>query len=266
MENQKKLVAKMSDPKLSAEKKKAYQEQFQQLTGMVKQFSSKKVAQMEMLKPAEQKAKEKEKERLDRELDLLSSRPDWEGGDEGGVNQALKEQLESLKVKAEQQGIDPAAVLQGGAGRGRGGYGRGRGRGAFGRGGARSLDNRTTKIKVTGVPPADHENVKAHLMQFGEVISAEFKDTEDFGVVHFKNRWEAEKAFVKPPTIDSAPALKFSWLNEPAAAPVIKTEEAPAAADAVNGGAGDAAGGSAEVVAGFDEFEEDDTGDRNWKR
>ena len=86
----------------------------------------------------------------------------------------------------------------------------------MGRGGARvahSLDNRTTKIKVTGVPPAAHENVKAHLMvswslyiavncdadtsfnskQFGEVITAEFKDNEDFGVVHFKNRWEAEK-------------------------------------------------------------------------
>ncbi|KAJ3044885.1 RNA-binding protein 27 [Rhizophlyctis rosea] len=286
LEAQKKIMAKLDDPKLKPEDKKMLLEQLKKMQAMSKDLmeqekNSLAVAKAQRATPAEKK-EEKLREHLDRELDLLSQINEGAEG-EGGANPELVAKLESLKSQASAAGIDTAALLQAGGaprGRGRGRGGFGRGAGAFaargGRvGGSYNLDNRTTKIMVKNVPPEALDEIKAHFITMGETHSIEFKDGEDFGVVHYKNRWEAEKAIGMPFKLEQAPKLQIVWYNDPSSssasgspapatpgATAVRTEDA--ASSSANGGAPDVAvGGGGHYDDGS---EEEEDSDRNWKR
>ncbi|KAI8809230.1 hypothetical protein BJ742DRAFT_771363 [Cladochytrium replicatum] len=152
--------------------------------------------------PSQNVFEEKERERLDRELDFLHKINDTAGqdGTNEEVDPALKAQLDALKSEALSLGIDPAAVLSSPATT----VGRGRGRGSWlARGGyaygsqPRSfrLDNRTTKILVKDVGPITQDILKSNFENFGEVESVSEAEANSY-VVSMKTRKDAEKALV----------------------------------------------------------------------
>ncbi|KAN0065550.1 hypothetical protein ACQY0O_001387 [Thecaphora frezii] len=222
---QKTLLAKLSDKNVSAEERKAAMASLKKLGDDIKATTDAvkaAVAAVAAAPPAaaagtggakdgldsqhwKEQREKREKEQLDRELELHSK-----GASPGSTTEELRKKLESLKAEAAALGLDSNGAASGAApsgyaprGRGRGAYvprGARGGYGAYGwgRGGAvvnRSmrLDNRTTRIKVTELPEgADLEKVQEHLKQFGEVESISDEGADGLTVV-YKTRASGEQ-------------------------------------------------------------------------
>ena len=204
----------------------------------------------------------KERQRLDRELEMHSK-----GGNGNGTTEELKATLARLQAEAASMGIDPASpsapTLSGGAYRGRG-----RGRGAYssyrgGRGGPpgrMSLDNRTTKLRISDLPAESEEQrnkAQEWFKQFGEV--AEFSQDGFEGepndvLVVYKVRANAEAALRSGLSIPDVGQVKASWYTAPTA-----TNSATAITAA--GGAATASTAEEETEAGHDDDDGYDGGE-----
>ncbi|SNX82151.1 uncharacterized protein MEPE_00857 [Melanopsichium pennsylvanicum] len=276
---QKSLLAKFGDKDLSAEDKKAVFSQLKKLGDEIKASTESAKTAFEALQnaPREPAApattagdwraeKEKrEKEQLDRELDLHSK-----GSEPGSTTEELKKKLESLKAEAASLGVDGASGSSAGSygfntrGRGRGGY-VARGRGGYAsysaRGGVamanRSLriDNRTTKLKIDDLPTdVDVDKVKEHFSTFGEV------DTFDAitGTVIFKVRNSAEQALRGGAEIPNVGSVKLSWIQPSVSTPIATapTSAAVEGEQSING----------TDVEGGGNVEYDEDRDPSWKR
>ncbi|KAF9388235.1 hypothetical protein CPB97_001388 [Podila verticillata] len=230
-----------------------------------------------------------EKERLDRELEVLGQTPSASGETSSAsgapdknaeATAALKAKLAALKAQASALGLTEGGVY---AGRGRGGayVPRGRGRGAMNpwtRGGGRGggpivsqhrtfkLDNRSSKISVQNVDDVSRAGLKTHFEAFGEIESFSFDDDGASATVHYKNRKDAETALQQGSQFSDAVPLKLGWVSEstaPGAAPTSRplTSAQPASATADIG----ASNFDTNEGAGFHESEDED-GERSWKR
>ncbi|KAJ3300228.1 RNA-binding protein 27 [Borealophlyctis nickersoniae] len=218
-------------------------------------------------------AEEKEKERLDRELDLISQKnTGLASGVVPTVDPTLRATLENLKAQASERGIDSSQVV----GSERGGFFRGRGsRGGFagrgGRGAGRmsyNLDNRSTKVQIKNIPVPAQELLKAHFTRFGETETIVFDDAKETGVINFKTRRGAERAIAKVPKIDGAPDLQLTWFQEsPVDSPQPGANNGSGHEHVLNG----ESGGSNAINTAEEELDEEDDEDedgkeRNWKR
>ncbi|CAO1634163.1 unnamed protein product [Sympodiomycopsis kandeliae] len=188
---------------------------------------SKPLSAYDPIKVQEQKQKA-EKERLDRELDAHSR-----GSAPGSQTEELRAKLQALKAEAAQLGIngsdnDSAKHHIPRAQGWRGGH-RGSGvRGGWAGGGAMRLDNRTTRLHVTGIANAEEANgVKEWLKTFGEVAS--FDDSAvvpgDFSV-NFRTRQSGEQALRSDLQVPNVGKVSLRWASSPSAA----TEDQPAVA------------------------------------
>lgn len=292
---QKSLLAKFGDKDLSAEDKKQTMTQLKKLGDEIKASTEAVKAAVEALQAAPKEPpaaaaavagpgadagnwkaeKEKrEKEQLDRELDLHAK-----GSSPSSTTEELKKKLESLKAEAASLGIDGGAGAAAGGpssygfnprGRGRGGY-IPRGRGGYtpyaARGGAmgnpnRSLriDNRTTRLKIDDLPTgADAEKVKQHFSSFGELDT--FDPTS--GTVVYKARSSAEQALRAGTEIPEVGSVKLSWIQPP-------TTSTPAATSVAAGSgaaeSGEQAQAGTTAAGGEGEGEYDEDRDSSWKR
>eukprot|EP01114_Cavostelium_apophysatum_P015598 TRINITY_DN4283_c0_g1_i3.p1 TRINITY_DN4283_c0_g1~~TRINITY_DN4283_c0_g1_i3.p1 ORF type:complete len:705 (-),score=209.05 TRINITY_DN4283_c0_g1_i3:128-2242(-) len=206
---------------------------------------------------------DKQKEILDRELDLLRNEPETttenEAAGESNVEK-LQKKYNSLQQVAASMGIDPTSPK----------------RKPFGTPGGRpakrpmALDNRTTTIVVMKIPDTiKDEDLQQHFQTFGEVSSvSRFGSDKSAALVRFADRRSAETALSKGKTIKSQ-TLPMLWHT-----PSVKT-----AAGTEQRSADDAtkveAEGEEEVVQEIYEGERDDAysdeegeghEDRSWKR
>ncbi|KZW02091.1 hypothetical protein EXIGLDRAFT_760307 [Exidia glandulosa HHB12029] len=189
---------------------------------------------------------DKEKERLDKELDIHAVKTEITNGDgdgegDGSTTEDLKAKLAKLREEAASLGIsDPSAAAAGGYGAG--GYrpyrGRGRGaRGGFYRGrGAMpmrsmKLDNRPKKLLIKGTAGDDDalQTVRTWFDTMGQVESASLLPSGDV-LVAFHNRSFAEQAFARPSNISGVGSVEVSWHSDapttaPAAAPLAAKGE-----------------------------------------
>lgn len=288
---QKSLIAKFGDKDLTPEDKKQTMTQLKKLGDEIKASTEAVKAAVEALQAAPREAppstaaagadagnwkaeKEKrEKEQLDRELDLHS-----QGSSPSSTTEELKKKLESLKAEAASLGIDgaaagPASYGFNSRGRGRGGYiprGRGgynayapRGGAAMGPNRSFRIDNRTTKLKIDDLPEGvEADKVKQHFASFGEL---EAFDAATATVV-YKARTSAEQALRGGAEIPEVGSVKLSWIQPaPAAAPAAAAVAATGTAAATTGDTGSSAEGVGQAAATGDEEYEDDR-DSSWKR
>ncbi|KAF8941872.1 hypothetical protein BGZ47_007093 [Haplosporangium gracile] len=231
---------------------------------------------------------QKETERLEKALSAT---------DAAETTAALKAKLAALQAQAAALGLEQ----QGGyAGRGRGGYiPRGRGRGTpantWTRGGGRGgaivshhrifrIDNRSTKLSVQNVDDLSKEGLREHFETFGELESFSLGADGASATVQFKNRKDAEVALQQGSQTANAAAgpLKLNWISEPqqapvtaapslygtghpkVSAPVTSSTTTPVTA-AVSGDA-DAMAAAAAAAGHFGESDDEEHGERSWKR
>ncbi|KAH9049466.1 hypothetical protein EDB84DRAFT_1037590 [Lactarius hengduanensis] len=157
----------------------------------------------------------KERERLDKELELHSAALDGEE-----TTEALQAKLAKLKAEAASLGIDPltesAPAYPYNSHRGRG---RGRGR-AFFRGAARGgppragmkLDNRPKKLLVKDVGSDGVQAVRDWYEAGGQVDAVETLENGDV-VVTFKTRAAAEQGLAKGSNIPPSGQRQISWYH-----------------------------------------------------
>lgn len=183
---------------------------------------------------------------------LAMVKKDMEAPQQGETTAALQAKLAALKQEAAALGLDA------GRGRGRGGFrGSFRGRGGAFRGGFNPaqfrLDNRTTRIGVSGLPATyDAEALHAHMRQFGELASMDRTDGGDI-VVTYKARRPAELALRAGGAIAGVGDVALAWVEAPRAPPAGPGADADADADAPVAQLEDAAG-------------REDEREDNWKR
>ncbi|KAF9994323.1 hypothetical protein BGZ80_005782 [Entomortierella chlamydospora] len=238
----------------------------------------------------QKEAEKRERERLDRELEVLNTNPVENSGatapaagastDAADTTAALKARLATLQAQAAALGLES----QGGyAGRGRGGFvPRGRGRGAlpntWTRGGARGgavvsqhrtfrIDNRSTKLSVSNIEESSKDGLKEHFESFGELESFSMGPDGVSATVQYKTRKDAETAMQQGSQAPNATTpLKLGWISEPQSTPAAGSfatslppkTTAPA-------GTGDITSVATETTVGY-ESEEDEDGERSWKR
>ncbi|WFD31529.1 hypothetical protein MSPP1_002567 [Malassezia sp. CBS 17886] len=125
----------------------------------------------------------------------------------------LQAKLASLRKEAASIGLDASGHAQ------RGGF-RGRGRGYFRwRGGASgnrpmSLDNRTTRVCVSGLAgAADVDKTKTYLQQFGEYDNVDAADGSL--AVTFKTRANGERAMRSGTSIPDVGEVNLAWVDLP---------------------------------------------------
>ncbi|KAA1468608.1 hypothetical protein DENSPDRAFT_476953 [Dentipellis sp. KUC8613] len=186
--------------------------------------------------PKAEEHEQKERERLDKELEMHAAVVE---GEEDST-EALKAKLEKLKAEAASLGIDANAEPQYGStsyrpyrGRGRGsrGYFRGAMRGGPPRG-SMKLDNRPKKLLVKDVSPDAVQAVRDWYEPGGQMESVETLEGGDV-VVTFRTRAAAEQGLAKGPHIPVAGHKQISWYTGTASAhpPVAKPAIAKAGAD-----------------------------------
>lgn len=169
---------------------------------------------------------------------------------DNATTEELQAKLASLRSEAASLGLDASGSFRGGP-RGRGMRGamayRGRGRGTFNR--SMTLDNRTTKVGVSGLPQNyDMDKLRKHMQSFGEYTSIE--PDGDQMVVTYKTRASGERAMRASGSMPEASEASFQWVE----APVVPTAAMEPAMPA---------SGQAETMAELDEG----AGEReNWKR
>ncbi|KAI8914840.1 hypothetical protein DFJ77DRAFT_36632 [Powellomyces hirtus] len=286
LEEQKKIMEKLKSTTLNPKEKKALLDQFEILSKSLKTVmqsaSSHVSAAHTQVKPAPLSREDRERQRLDRELDALNQSQQAPAA--AGPDSNLVAHLEALKAQAAERGIDPAAVLAAGESRGGGhAFGRGRGRGAWaagGRGGSRmTLDNRTTKIQIKGIVPPAHLQLKSYFEAFGTVSGLTFSDNDTNAIVEFASRRDAERAMSEPVKLEGAEAVDMSWLTASSSSPdaaaalsssTVSAYPATAPAGHQNGkGGGEltaATGADATKRAWEEEDEDEDDTETSWKR
>ncbi|KAI9512644.1 hypothetical protein F5148DRAFT_992132 [Russula earlei] len=209
---QKALMEKLNTA--SAEEKKEIFAQLRKLGREIKATSSPAAPSpstkpsLSIPKPEDREAKERE--RLDKELELHSAAVDGEE-----TTEALQAKLAKLKAEAASLGIDPSAEsLPTYSYRGRG---RGRGR-AFYRGGGRGgpprasmkLDNRPKKLLIKDVGSDGVQAVRDWYEPGGQVDAIETLENGDV-VVSFRTRAAAEQGLAKGFNIPLAGQKQVSW-------------------------------------------------------
>ncbi|KAG2123567.1 hypothetical protein DEU56DRAFT_863854 [Suillus clintonianus] len=152
----------------------------------------------------------KERERLDKELELHAV---------GESTEDLKAKLAKLREEAASLGIPEtnAEVSYGAPYRGYRGRGRGA-RGAFFRGAPRGgpprasmkLDNRPRKLLVKGVREDSLQALRDWYETTGQLESTEIIGDDEV-LVSFKTRAAAEQGFAKGPTVAAVGPVKISW-------------------------------------------------------
>ncbi|KAF5377555.1 hypothetical protein D9615_005206 [Tricholomella constricta] len=169
----------------------------------------------------------KERERLDKELEMHNTTSLVEG-EENTEN--LKAKLERLKAEAASLGI-PDVATEPSYGGGYRPY-RGRGRGARGyrgamRGGpllraSMKLDNRPKKLLVKGVREEGTQALRDWFETTGQMESFEKSESGDIIVV-FKSRAAAEQGLAKGNNVPTVGQVQITWYSgkAPAAAPKI---------------------------------------------
>ncbi|KAJ3161707.1 hypothetical protein HDU86_006477 [Geranomyces michiganensis] len=280
LEEQKRIMEKLQSGTVNATEKKALLAQFNILANSLKnvmQSASTQVSAVQaQAKMASMTREERERERLDRELDALSKAPQHDATASAsastGPDSNLVAHLEALKAQAAERGIDPAAVLAAGDTRGAGQhFGRGRGRGAWGasRGGRMTLDNRTTKIHVKNISAAAQLHLKGYFEKIGPVTALTFSDNDTNAVVEFATRRDAERALAEPVALEGMSGAEMSWYN--AASANTSLSSSPKPTGAVSDSAADTPIGAApsEPIKPWDEVEEEDDdedAETSWKR
>ncbi|KAG0292463.1 hypothetical protein BGZ96_004093 [Linnemannia gamsii] len=235
----------------------------------------------------QKEAERLEKARLDTELEVLNTTPSASGTtDAAETTAALKAKLAALQAQ-----VCCCSWI--------GGYiPRGRGRGApvntWTRGGGRGgaivshhrtfrIDNRSTKLSVQNVDDLSKEGLREHFETFGELESFSLGADGASATVQFKNRKDAEVAMQQGSQTanTAAGALKLGWISEPqapvtaapsygtgypkASTPVMSTTTPPVTAS-VSDDAEAAAAAAAAAVGHFGESDDEEHGERSWKR
>ncbi|GBC10003.1 hypothetical protein RclHR1_09270008 [Rhizophagus clarus] len=177
---------------------------------------------------------EKEREQLDRELDILSKINENNAANEPLVSaatvtvasstnttntQASTEttNLETNTSTANLNSFSESAMYRG---RGRAVFYRGRARGLWprvrGGGVMRSykLDNRTTKLLLKEIPTGSIDNLRNYFQQFGEIETFTTAEETRTAIVQFKNRKDAEQALVKGSNIPDVGQVQLTWHTE----------------------------------------------------
>lgn len=257
---QKALMGKFSDKTLSAEDKRETMSRLKKLGDEIKASTQAVKAAVEAIQTApkdvassgstgllQQEREKREREQLDRELDMHSRA----AAPESSATDELKKKLESLKAEAASLGLDSSGAPVDGfssRGRGRGGYVP-RGRGAFapygrGRGAAQAnrslrLDNRTTRVRVSELPSdVDQDKLQTYFGTFGEIDTVEGTGEQELTIV-YKSRNSGEQALRAGTEIPNIGSVKMSWVQPPVSA----TPTAPAMDDmdtaAVTNGSGE---------------------------
>ncbi|CAG8534249.1 557_t:CDS:10, partial [Acaulospora morrowiae] len=164
---------------------------------------------------------EKEREQLDRELDMLSKINESSTANESVTSSTAAQAANSESGNAEQStGLSTVGETTSYRGRGRAVYYRGRPRATWprvrGGGVMRSfkLDNRTTKLQLKDVPLGSSDALRSYFQQFGEVESITVADEAKSAIVQFKNRYDAEQALVKGPNVPNVGTVQMTWLTE----------------------------------------------------
>ncbi|KZT21695.1 hypothetical protein NEOLEDRAFT_1158122 [Neolentinus lepideus HHB14362 ss-1] len=176
--------------------------------------SSTPPAAQKALTPGPSDQEQKERERLDKELDLHAMTTVARGGDES--TEELKAKLAKLQAEAASLGLPDASSSYGSTSyrpyRGRGRGGRGFYRGAMRGGPPRSmkLDNRPKKLLVKDVPNDSVQGVRDWYDTTGLVDSLDMLDNGDI-VVSFKSRGAAEQGLAKGTNIPAVGQIRISW-------------------------------------------------------
>ncbi|KAF9456156.1 hypothetical protein BDZ94DRAFT_1276397 [Collybia nuda] len=171
---------------------------------------------------------QKERERLDKELELHNTT----GTTDGDSPEALAAKLERLKAEAASLGIVEASTESTYGGnsypyRGRGRGGRGYLRGAMRGGpvprGSMKLDNRPKKLIVKGVHDDGVQALRDWFETAGQMESLETIDSGDV-VVTFKSRAAAEQGLAKGHTVPAIGVVQIAWYTgqNVKATPVVK--------------------------------------------
>jgi RNA-binding protein 26 len=179
IEEQKKIMQQLTSSKsMAPAEKKVLLGRLKELSSSTENLVSKTTVQTQIVAQATASATasnptpkplvanlDKEKERLDRELDLLNQIAS-KAGDADKVDPALQAKLEALKQEAKALGLSGMSPMSTPRGRGRG-------RGGLGRGGlptnlqrtrSFNLDNRVKTIKVTGTGGSFLEALREHCL------------------------------------------------------------------------------------------------------
>ncbi|KAJ3998446.1 hypothetical protein F5050DRAFT_1805896 [Lentinula boryana] len=211
---QKSLVASLTTAS-SPEEKKKIMDRFKQLNEEMK-------ASTTMSTPSQDDKQERERERLDRELELHGTIVNGNPEGDGDTTEQLKAKLERLKAEAASLGIpdDPHSSSNHGLSY-RGHRGRGRGaRGSYFRGGPRggpprinmSLDNRPRKLLVKGVGNDNEQALRDWYETTGQMESVTQTDSGDM-IVSFRTRPAAEQGLAKGTSIPMVGTVQVSWLT-----------------------------------------------------
>jgi len=161
----------------------------------------------------------RERERLDKELELHHASLVVEGGVEESTED-LKAKLERLKAEAASLGLPEATAESSyGGGSYRPYRGRGRGVRSYYRGAARGgpprasmkLDNRPKKLLIKGVSDNNVQAVRDWYEVTGQMESVE--TTEGGIVVTFRSRGAAEQGLAKGHNIPTIGPIKVSWFS-----------------------------------------------------
>ncbi|CAI2169616.1 3033_t:CDS:2 [Funneliformis geosporum] len=173
---------------------------------------------------------EKEREQLDRELDILSKINENSAANEpstSAVSSVVNAQsstetnLETNTSAASLISFTDSAIYRG---RGRAVFYRGRARGSWPRvrGGSAmrsyKLDNRTSKLLLKEVPAGSTDILRNYFQQFGELETFTVTEETRTAIVQFKNRKDAEQALVKGSNIPDVGQVQMTWHTETSSA------------------------------------------------
>ncbi|ORX89540.1 hypothetical protein K493DRAFT_410377 [Basidiobolus meristosporus CBS 931.73] len=252
IEQQKLLMEQLSKGKnISPEARREILNRLNQISESIKealQSAAKDPLLKKHIAPPKNVMAEKEKERLDRELDSLSQLNESE--DNSDKSAALRAKVESLKAEAASLGVEIPSS--------RGGRGGFRGRIAHGGWPRRSLklDNRS-KILIKNVPSLSTEELKGALESYGEVEFANLNAESQTAVVQFKTRAGAEQALKSAKTGPLADVeLSWDYDTKPAPSQVKPAKQPQPLEEGVNTG---------NLQDPYEEEDEEDV-ERSWKR
>ncbi|KAJ3220341.1 hypothetical protein HDU67_000008 [Dinochytrium kinnereticum] len=174
-------------------------------------------ATVKALVPGSLSHEEREKARLDRELDLISQQNDSALTKEDitiekqtvsstDSEAALLAHLESLKAEALRVGVDPSVALKQEPASTRGRWATWKQPRSF------NLDNRTTKILASNVPAGSKHAAFDQFKFFGELVVFDYDETS--GIIHlqYKQRKDAEKAMQTKISVKGN-FLKLAWVD-----------------------------------------------------
>ncbi|GAW09315.1 hypothetical protein F5879DRAFT_455844 [Lentinula edodes] len=206
----------------SIEEKKKIMDRFKQLDEEMKASSA-------IPLPSKDDKQIKERERLDKELELHSTDVQVNAKADGETTEHLKAKLERLKAEAASLGIsdDPHSTHPGPSYRGYRGRGRGT-RGSYFRGGPRggpprtnmTLDNRPKRLLVKGVSSENEQALRDWYETTGQMESITQTETGDM-VVSFRTRTAAEQGLAKGTSIPMVGSVKVAWLTgQPTSSPI----------------------------------------------